>query len=80
MFFKNYENILRGTYRLSQNDPYCYLLNLLFDNESFSKKDESMVFDLLANNNSADAIDVVLYDMLLKKDWKMLKYAKFPSI
>lgn len=67
LFFKNYENILRSTYRLSENDPYCYLLNLLFDSESFSKKDENIVFDLLTNNSNADAIDVILYDMLLKK-------------
>ena len=65
--FKDFENVLRNTYKTAENDPYIFLLSLLFDADSISKNDEEKIFDLLINNDNADAIDIVLYDMLLRK-------------
>lgn len=64
LIFKNYDDRLRNTYDEFEDDPYHFLLNLLFKSSKLSKDDENKVFDLLVNNNNADAIDIAMYDKL----------------
>lgn len=79
LIFKNYDDRLRNTYDEFEDDPYHFLLNLLFKSSKLSKDDENKVFDLLVNNNSADAIDIAMYDKLSRK-FTAFKYNNMSSV
>ncbi len=67
LFFNEYEKTLCDVLKNAKDDEYYPLLNLLFEDDVFSDDDEKLVFNSLINNPSVDAIDVILYEKLLKK-------------
>lgn len=67
LIFKNYYERLCDTFYEFKDDPYYFLLNLLFNSSELSQDDENKIFDLLVNNNDADAIDIAMYDKLSRK-------------
>lgn len=79
LFFKEYEIELRKTYNSYQGDPYHYLLNLFFELDELSNEAESRICALLTNNSNADAIDIILYDKLLRK-FTSFKYKNMSSV
>lgn len=79
MFFNKYEDELFNISSDFEDDNYYFLLKLLYKSTVLSEEDEEKIFDLLANNNNADAIDIVMYDKLLKK-FTSFKYNNMSSV
>ena len=79
LIFKDYHERLRNSFDKFKDDPYHFLLNLLFKSSELSQDDENKIFDLLINNNNADAIDIAMYDKLSRK-FMTFKYNNVSSI
>lgn len=79
LIFENYNDRLRNTFDEFKNDPYYYLLNLLYNSSELSQNDENEIFNLLVNNNNADVIDIAMYDKLSKK-FMAFKYNNMSSV
>lgn len=79
LIFTNYYERLLNTFDEFKDDPYHFLLNLLFKSSELSQDDENKIFDLLVNNNDADAIDIAMYDKLSRK-FMAFKYNNVSSV
>lgn len=79
LFFHECEKWMRTSNYTTNSDPYCVLLDCLFFKNILSDEDERIIFDQLVNNENADAIDVALYDKLLRK-FTSFKYKDLTSV
>lgn len=67
LVFPKYRSKLESSITMYPEDTYYYFLNLLFNGHTITKEDEDKIFEILINNENVDAIDIVLYEQLLKK-------------
>ena len=67
LVFQNYRARLESATIMYPEDTYSYFLNLLFNANTITKEDEDKIFEALINNENVDAIDIILYEQLLKK-------------
>lgn len=79
LFFKECEELIKTADNYSKDDSYSILLDILYKRNSFSLDDEKVIYDSLTNNVNTDAIDVVLYDRLLRK-FTSFKYKELTSV
>lgn len=67
LVFQNYRDKVEKSIAMYPDDTYSYFLNLLYNKQALDEEDESKIFETLINNENVDAIDIILYDQILKK-------------